>query len=262
MTGKLSALIVDDEGPARRWLKELLTAHPEITVVAEAGGVEGARTLLEAESVDVIFLDVQMPPDTGFDLLPHVAAGTRIIFVTAFDSFAVKAFEANALDYLLKPVHPERLAETVRRLLTALPDTKADREESSVEDDETHRSGTRYSLIKPRLELEDLLPLRDRDLLRMVPVGKVAAIKAEGAYTWVIISGQPPMLVLQSISEWEERLPNPPFVRLDRSRLLNLQQIQQAKIVDRDKTLVSLHGVSTPFELGRSAAQRLRELLR
>lgn len=263
MSNKLRALIVDDEGPARRWLKELLAVHPEIAIVAEADSVESARAVLQNECVDVIFLDVQMPPDTGFEVLPHVAAGTRIIFVTAYDSFAVKAFEANALDYLLKPVHPARLAETVRRLSAALlNNAEADRGELVPEEQKITKSNSRFSLMKSRLELDDLLPLRDRDLLRMVPVGKVAAIKAEGAYTWVIISGQPHMLVLQSISDWEERLPTPPFARLDRSRLLNLQQIQEAKIIDRDKTLVSLNGVSEPFELGRSAAQRLRELLR
>lgn len=256
MHNKLNALIVDDEGPARRWLKELLEVHDEIAVSAEADSVENARLALERQTVDVVFLDVQMPPETGFDLLPHVRKGTRIVFVTAYDSFAVKAFEANALDYLLKPVHPERLAETVRRLADSINDGELPSSNPSQSDNQTAQS-----LLKSRLQLEDLLPLRDRDLLRMVPVNQVAGIKAEGAYTWVIISGQRGMLVLQSISEWEERLPNPPFVRLDRSRLLNLQRIKEATIIDRDKTLVFLDGVSEPFELGRSAARRLRHLL-
>lgn len=248
MRKPLSALIVDDEGPARRWLRELLEAHNEIAIVAEADSVSSARDVLQGTAVDVIFLDVQMPPDSGFDLLPHVQRGTRIIFVTAYDSFAVKAFEANALDYLMKPVHPARLAETVRRLTSSLPGAEP--------------FSAPKGPARSQLELQDLVPLRDRDFLRMVPVGRIAGIKAEGAYTWVIISGEARMLILQSISEWEERLPSPPFVRLDRSRLLNLQRIKEVTTINRDRTLVFLDGVDQPFELGRSAARRLRSLLR
>ncbi len=261
MSATLRALIVDDERPARRWLTELLRAHPQIDVLAEADGVSSAREILLEECPDVLFLDVQMPPDTGFDLLPHLSARTRIVFVTAYDNFAVKAFEANALDYLLKPVHPQRLAETVSRLLAAAPPAANWQVAASMPGD-TAGGANRYSLMNGRLQMEDLLPLRDRDLLRMVPVRQIAAIRAEGAYTRVIISGQEPMFVLQSIGDWEDRLPSPPFARLDRSRLLNLRRIKETNTIDRDKTLVSLDRVSAPFELGRSASRRLRELLR
>ena len=245
---------MDDERPARRWLIELLRAHPEIQILGEADGVDSARELILRERPDVIFLDVQMPPDTGFDLLPSLSGETRIVFVTAFDNFAVKAFETNALDYLLKPVHPERLAETVPRLLTTVATTN-----NSLGAAVTPHLSDKQNT---RLQLEDLLPLRDRGLLRMVPVGQVAAIRAEGAYTQIIISGQNPMLILQSIGDWEERLPSPPFVRLDRSRLINLNRITQVNSIDRDRTLVNLDRVSSPFELGRSASRRLRTFLR
>lgn len=248
----LRALIVDDESPARRWLKELLQAHPDIRVTAEADGVSSARQLLLQEQPDIVFLDIQMPPDSGFDLLPYLSAHTRIVFVTAYDNFAVKAFEANALDYLLKPVHPERLAETVSRLLNT---------ETHGSISQNRENGSANRETGSLLQLEDLLPLRDRGVLRMVPVNNVAAIHAEGAYTRIIISGQAPMLVLHAIGDWEKRLP-PPFTRLDRSRLLNLGKIREVQTIDRDTTYVSLEQVASPIVLGRSAARRLRGLLK
>lgn len=256
----LRTLIVDDESPARRWLKELLQAHPQLKVVAEAESVANARALLLDTSPDILFLDVQMPPDTGFDLLPYLSSCTRVVFVTAYDNFAVKAFEANAMDYLLKPVRPERLADTVSRLL-ATTSKRINRCKPDTPPGDTGES-TGFSLMTPQLQLEDLLPLRDRGRLRMVPVKQVAAIKAEGAYTQIIISGQESMLVLQPIGDWEERLPTPPFARVDRSRLINLSRVKEVQTIDRNQTHVWFDRVSTPFELGRSASRRLRELLR
>src|SRR5690606_31297607 len=204
---QLRALIVDDEGPARRWLGKLLTNHPEIRVVGEADGVPAARGVLQeladADRPDVVFLDIQMPPDTGFDLLPCLSTDTQVIFVTAFDNYAVKAFEAHALDYLLKPVHPERLDDTIGRLLLKFA-TVADRPSivSGFRNGQNVRSTESLS-GDGALQMEDILPLRDRDVLRMVQVGRIAAIRAEGAYTRLLICGQPPMMVLYPIGDWE-----------------------------------------------------------
>lgn len=243
----LRALIVDDERPARSWLRKLLASHPEVEVVAEAGDVGEAHTLAAELQPDVVFLDVQMPPATGFDLLPHLSWQTQVIFVTAFDSFAVKAFEANALDYLMKPVHPDRLAQAVARL-AATRAAAAARPQIAAD-------------ANTPLVPEDLLPLRDRDVLRMVSVSQIAAINAEGAYTRIIISDTPAMMVLCGISDWEARLPSPPFARLDRSHIVNLGKVTAAVVKNRNQTLLSLDGVDGQLELGRSASQRLRQLL-
>lgn len=261
---QLRALIVDDEGPARRWLGKLLANHPEIRVVGEAGGVPGAREVIaelaEADQPDVVFLDISMPPDTGFDLLPWLSADTQVIFITAFDNFAVKAFETHALDYLLKPVHPERLEDTIGRLLVKFAATERSSIASGFRGSQSTR-GTGCLMGEELLQIEDLVPLRDRDILRMVPVGKIAAIRAEGAYTRILISGQPPMMVLYSIGDWETRLPAPPFARLDRSHLVNLARVEEATMVNRNQTRVMLDEVAAPLELGRAASQRLRQLL-
>src|SRR5690606_13169325 len=188
---QLRALIVDDEGPARRRLGKLLTTHPEIRVVGQADGVPAARAVLQdvadGDRPGVVFLDIQLPPDTGYDLLPYLSADTQVIFITAFDNYAVKAFETHALDYLLKPVHPERLEDTIGRLLQKFA-TAADRPSivSGFRTGQNTRSTEGLS-GEGALQMEDILPLRDRDVLRMVQVGRIAAIRAEGAYTRLLI---------------------------------------------------------------------------
>lgn len=257
----LRALIVDDEPPARRWLRSLLANHPEVEIVDEAESVRSAREKVLVVQPDLVFLDIQMPPATGFDLLPHLPAETQIIFVTAYDSFAVKAFDANALDYLLKPVNPDRLAEAVARLQQAYEANQ--RRPNSIN---RVRGGSGRSVSddhcdQRRLQLEDTVPLRDRDVLRMVTVKQIAAIQAEGAYTRILISKASPMMILHTISNWETRLPCPPFARLDRSRIVNLTLVRETIMVNRNQTLVTLGGLDAPLELGRAASQRLRQLL-
>ena len=241
MNPSLRVIIVDDERPARKWMRELLTAHTNIKIVGEADGVESAITLARESNPDVVFLDVQMPPESGFNLLPHLAPSTRVVFVTAYDTFAVKAFEANARDYLLKPVNPERLAETVRRLGI---------KEAPLEAEPT-----------TRLQPDDIVPLQDRGQLHMVPVRRIAAIVAEGSYSRVLLCGQKDMLLLKRMKEWDERLPAPTFARIDRSLLINLELIRSVQVRNRNETTVALAEVAEPLVLGRSASVRLRKLL-
>ena len=241
MTTTIKTLLVDDEPPARRWLARLLRAHADVEIAGEAGTVEDAARVAAEVRPDVVFLDVQMPPANGFELLPHLPPGARVVFVTAHDAYAVRAFQTNALDYLLKPVHPERLEETLRRLrLQAAPVVSADPPE--------------------RLGLDDITPLRDGRLLRMVRVGDIAAIEAEGAYTRVRVCGQPPVVMLRRVREWEDVLPAPPFVRMERSLIVNLRRIRVAESAVRDETRLVLHEAGE-LTLGRAASRRLRRLL-
>ncbi len=241
MNAPLRVLIVDDERPARRWMRELLAAHATIEIVGEADGIAAATAMVGETHPDVVFLDVQMPPASGFGLLPHLPPQTQVVFVTAHDTFAVKAFEANALDYLLKPVHPDRLAETMRRLRNKEPRAEAG---SSA-----------------RLQPDDLIPLQDRGQLHMIPVRRIAAVVAEGSYSRAVLCGQKDMLLLRRMKEWDERLPSPPFARIDRSLLINLDLIRSVQVRNRNETHVALAEVQDPLVLGRSASIRLRKLL-
>ncbi|MCI0495074.1 response regulator, partial [candidate division KSB1 bacterium] len=118
MMHPLKSIIVDDEWLVREELKTLLAEYPEIEFIGEAANVSQAIDLVKEITPDVIFLDIQMPGATGFDLLEQADISSKIIFITAYDQYALKAFEVNALDYLLKPIRKERLAKTVQRLLT------------------------------------------------------------------------------------------------------------------------------------------------
>src|SRR5688572_20267942 len=113
----MKAIIIDDERLARQELRNLLSAHKEIEVVAECANAMEAKEKIAEISPDVIFLDIQMPGKTGLELLEEISALPEVVFVTAYDEYAIRAFEINALDYLLKPVQPQRLAETVKKLL-------------------------------------------------------------------------------------------------------------------------------------------------
>lgn len=229
------AIIADDERLARKRLRELLEYHPEIEVVAEADTVPSLVALANRECPDLIFLDVQMPPHSGFDAIAQIHHHPRIIFITAYDSFAVKAFETNAVDYLLKPVHPERLAETIRRLHAQRPD--------------------------PTPSPEDRITLKDKGEIRKVPLHNIAVIQAEGDYSRIVTAGQKPLLILRTLQEWEETLPSPPFFRLDRSLLVNLNQVRSVKAISRNETHLALDGAEEPVILGRAASLRLKRLL-
>lgn len=240
----LRVLIVDDERPARTWMRGLLKEYPQIGVIEEASGVSEAIEKSKA-GVDVVFLDIRMPPGNGFDLLPHLPAGTHIIFVTAYDRFAIRAFEANALDYLLKPVRPERLAETISRLPPATAAGKP---------------VPLKTLGAKALGADDFVSIPEGDLLRVVPVCQIAAIRADASYTRVCIAGEGAMHVFQSIGNWEHALPPASFARLDRSLLVNLALVRAIQVANRNRALVALEG-TTPIAVGRSALFRLRKLL-
>src|SRR5262245_35484694 len=159
---KWNAVIVDDERLARNKLRSLLAQHPHIRLVGEADSVDAAIETIERTRPDVVFLDIQMPGKSGFELVNHVNLPLKIIFVTAFDEYAIRAFEVNALDYLLKPVSPERLEKAIERLTA--PSTSS--EGSS----------------RP-LEYNDFLFLPFGDSSRFLRVREIKCIRAADVYS-------------------------------------------------------------------------------
>lgn len=239
----LRALLVDDERLVRKHLRQQLAAHPTVVIVGEAGSVTKAAQLAQQLRPDVIFLDVQMPPANGFDLLPLLDPAPAIVFVTAHDEFAVRAFTASAADYLLKPVEPERLA-------LALTHVRRGRPAAPVAPE----------LAAPTsLGLDDTLILRDAGRIRRLRVRDIAALAAEGSYTRVHLAAERSMLVLRRMNEWESLLPAPPFLRLERSLLVNLHRITQLDVRSRDAGELVLDALSSPsVPLARVALARLR----
>jgi two-component system LytT family response regulator len=248
---RLRAILVDDESLARSHLASRLKAHPEIEIVGEADDVPSAFALVKSEGPDVIFLDIQMPKKNGFALLPKLeslVSQPAVVFVTAFDNYAIRAFEANALDYLTKPVSPERLAKTISRLVTR----------------EAHRP-LPSSKKSERLDMEDLVLLRDGSLSMMVKVREISAIESDGDYTRIILPNEEGkerrLMMKQTLATWESQLPEEPFTKISRSLLVNTKSV--FRLVKKDAASWELHfeGITTPILLSNLESKRLREVL-
>jgi two-component system LytT family response regulator len=252
----LRAILVDDESLLRRDLRGRLEQHPEIVIVGEADNVQSAVDLVAATRPEIIFLDVQMPPDNGFDLLPRLEGMDPlpvVVFVTAFDRYALRAFEVNALDYLTKPVHPDRLALTVARLQRALSPPHAGAAASPA-------------LMPPLvpetpLEVSDLVRLQDGRYLRFVEAGRIAAAQSQGDYTRIHAAGGKPVMIKSTLAHWEARLPAGLFSRISRRLLVNGSLIQQVSRPGREKIHLVFKDVAQPLTLSRLEFRRLRSLL-
>ena len=252
----IRAILVDDESLLRQHLRERLERHPEIVIVGEADNVQSAADLVAATRPEVIFLDVQLAPDNGFDLLPRIMSTVplpAVVFVTAFDRYALRAFEVHALDFLTKPVHPERLAQTVGRLKWALsmPNPGLAPPPATVP----------HPVPATPLEAADLVPLQDDACMRFVKAGSIAAAQSQGDYTRIIAADGKPALIKSTLSHWEARLPAGLFCRISRSLLVNCGQIQQVSRIDREKTKVFFHDIKEPLTLSRLEFRRLRRFL-
>jgi two-component system LytT family response regulator len=235
------ALIVDDERLARNQLRERLSHFPELVVVAEADCVSEALKAVERLQPDVVFLDIQMPGESGFDFLEKSSGGFKVIFVTAFDRFAVRAFEVNALDYLMKPVSFERLAEAVRRL--AAPES------------------LRPCTNDP-FDYSDYLFLAQGSSARFIKVRTIKCVLADGPYTHVFTVDGHKWTMLHPIKAWEQRLPRVQFVRTHRSCIINLDHVERVEALCRDTYQVFLRDRSEPLPISRRCAIALKNRFR
>jgi len=240
MARSLNALVVDDERLARKDLISLLGAHDNITVVGEADDVPSAVKAIEKLCPDVIFLDIQMPGDSGFDLLDRTEVEARIIFVTAYDEYAIRAFEVNALDYLLKPVNPERLAKALEKLELQEQETVA---------------RTR------RLDYSDRLFLMLGRNFKFLKVNSLVQVTAAGDYSEVLTSDGNKGLTLKSMKEWEARLPPQHFVRIHRSTIINMEFVDRVEEWFNYSFRIYLKGIEEPCVISRRYATRLKDRL-
>jgi len=238
----MKALLIDDERLARNELRRLLAVHPDIEIVGEAVEVDEAAEKITALKPDLLFLDIQMPGADGFSLLEQLEPPLpAVIFTTAYDEFAVKAFEFNALDYLLKPVDPNRLVAALDKL-------------------RLHRSAAPPDGSVPpphRLTLEDKVFVRENERCWFVPVKSIRLLESEGNYTRVHFDDCKPQL-FRSLTAMEERLDPKHFFRANRKQVINLAWVEGIDPWFSGGLLVKLKG-GLKVELSRRQAQDFRE---
>lgn len=202
---KLRCLIIDDEQLALDEMRHLLSAHPDVEVVGEAMRVADALEVFQREKPALVFLDIQLREETGFDFVGRLQEPwPRLVFVTAHDRFAIRAFECNALDYLLKPVHPERLGETLRRIRAA-------------------------PRLPPAAQPEDCVFVKMNATARFLPWKDILSIKSEGNYTRLFLADGSAPLMLRTLKEWQKLAPPGQFLQAHRSALVHGRAIRELR---------------------------------
>lgn len=233
-----TAIIIDDERLARAEMRSLLSGFSEISIVGEAKNVDEAVSLIRLNKPDIVFLDIQLSNENGFDLLELVEKDFKLIFVTAYDEFAIRAFEANALDYLLKPVNPERLAKTLERI--------------------TENDNRRRETTLRKLDYDDRLFLEIGERSRFLKINTIKCICADGDYSNVFTDDGRKHLVTKPLKEWENRLPEQYFVRVHRSVIVNLDFIEKVETWFSRSYQIYLREMSEPLTVSRRYAAKLK----
>ena len=240
----VTAIIIDDERLARNELKKLLEQHPEIQIIDEASGVDEGVEKIELARPDLIFLDIQMPGKTGFDLLGELEKAPKVIFTTAFDEFALKAFEVNALDYLLKPIDPNRLSDAIQKLQTEL----------TLEQASLLGGSTRGPLTEA-----DQVFVKDGEKCWFVKLAEIRLFESVGNYAKVYFSSHKP-LILKSLNALEDRLDEHVFFRANRKHIINLHWIEKIEPYFNGGLLVELKG-GEKIEISRRQTVKFKEMM-
>ncbi|HAN18215.1 MAG: hypothetical protein A2X13_07475 [Bacteroidetes bacterium GWC2_33_15] len=240
-SNRYKVLVVDDERLARKELINMLSGYECIESVHEAEDVNSAINMIGKIDPNLIFLDIQMPGDSGFDLLNKIDYKGKVIFATAFDEYALRAFEVNALDYLLKPITHERLKKAIERL-----------ESGSAEEPS----------LEYKLKYDDRLFLTLGTKLVFIKVSSIIAIESEGDYSRINTIEGNSGLVSKSMKEWENRLPLNYFCRIHRSTIINLEYIEKIDNWFNYSYKISLKSIKEPYTISRRYAKILKERFR
>jgi two-component system LytT family response regulator len=237
----MKAIIVDDERLARQELKSLLAEHKDIEVIAECTNAAEAKEKIASLKPDVVFLDIQMPGKNGLELAQELSPVPELVFITAHDEFALRAFEVNALDYLLKPIQPERLAEAVKKLFSKEEDTGIIEEFRTVLTD------------------EDQVFLKDGERCWFVKLANVRLFESEGNYVRVHFESSKP-LILRSLNNLEQRLSPNSFFRASRKHIVNLRWIENIEPWFNGGLMVKLRG-GEQIEISRRQSVKLKDMM-
>lgn len=240
----MRAIIIDDERLARAELRKLLQDFPEVEVVDEAANAEEGISKIESQSPDLIFLDIQMPGKTGFDMLSSLERSPNVIFTTAYDEFALKAFEVNALDYLLKPIEPKRLADAIQKLHVA----------------ESKEVPTNGEFVNRSLLTEnDQVFVKDGERCWFVKLTEIRLFESVGNYAKVFFGPNKP-LILKSLNALEERLDQKMFFRANRKHIVNLRMIDKIEPYFNGGLLLELKG-GEKIEVSRRQTVKFKEMM-
>ncbi|HEY8935990.1 MAG TPA: LytTR family DNA-binding domain-containing protein [Cyclobacteriaceae bacterium] len=238
----MRALIVDDERLARKELMKLLEDHPMIEVIGEAVNADEANQMVNDLNPDLLFLDIQMPGKTGFQLLEELDSVPFVVFTTAYDEFALKAFEVNALDYLLKPIQPERLSETITKL--------SEKERAKM-----------VALRGPdkKLGLNDQVFVKDGDRCWFVGLSNVRMFESDGNYIKVYFDNNRPM-IHKSLNALDEKLDERAFFRASRKHIVNLSWVEGIEPWFNGGLMVKLRG-GDKVEVSRRQAAKFKDMM-
>ncbi|MDH5598623.1 MAG: response regulator [Cyclobacteriaceae bacterium] len=238
----MKALIIDDERLARKELMSLLEEHREIEVVGEASNADEADDLITKLQPDLLFLDIQMPGKTGFELLEMLDNVPKVIFTTAYDEYAIKAFEVSALDYLLKPIQPERLQESIKKI------EKIEASEMITGTGENRKLG-----------LEDQVFVKDGDKCWFVKLTDIRLFESDGNYIKVYFDKYKPM-IHKSLNALDDKLDSRHFFRASRKHIINLSWVEGIETWFNGGLMVKLRG-DEKVEVSRRQAARFKDMM-
>jgi two-component system LytT family response regulator len=238
------AIIIDDERLARNELKKLLSEFSKIEVIGEAANAQEGIEKIESLSPDLIFLDIQMPGKTGFDMLMELEKAPHVIFTTAYDEFALKAFEVNALDYLMKPVEPKRLADALHKLQQA---------------EEKELAAAMAGMSRGMLGENDQVFVKDGEKCWFVKLGEVRLFESVGNYAKVYFGSNKP-LILKSLNALEDRLDERIFFRANRKHIINMHMIEKVEPYFNGGLLIDLKA-GEKIEVSRRQAVKFKEMM-
>lgn len=241
MTKKLKVIVIDDERLVRKNLTDLLNGYPEIEVVAEADSCKSGITAVKELQPDILFLDIQLAGETGFDLLEKVETNFHLVFVTAYDEYAIRAFEVNACDYLLKPVNAERLRVTIDRILKQ----------------------TKPKASKKKYDYSDCIYVKLNNYTsRFIRLNEIASITSAGNYTEVHTLRKNKYLILKTLKHWEQELPTDYFLRIHNSSIINIEAIDRVEKLVNSNYNIHLKNHSNPLEISRRYFKKIKDRLK
>lgn len=238
MLQKYKAIIVDDEKLARSDLKNVLNSFDEVEIIGEANSVNSAELLIKKLHPNLVFLDIQLRGETGFDLLDKINYELNFVFVTAYDQYAIKAFDVNAQDYLLKPVSTERMRQTINKL-----------------SNKTHKN----SCNLPRLDYNNVIFIMLNNKYRFLKIDSIIAITSDADYTFIHTVDKTQFITRKTMKEWENRLPENHFCRIHRETIVNLDYMVKTDDSFSTSFKIFLRGLEKPFSISRRYAAKIKE---